>query len=63
VPTDEGSRVPSLEELGLPEHSALTIEGRIERVDWRGDWLPAMVQIVGVLALVVTVAVVLSLVA
>jgi hypothetical protein len=55
--------VPSLEELGLPEHSALTIEGRIERVDWRGDWLPAMVQIVGVLALVVTVAVVLSLVA
>jgi hypothetical protein len=72
--------VPSLEELGLPERSAFTIEGRIERASmmathalrrrrglergvWRSDWLPAMVQILGLLALVVTVAVVLSLVA
>ena len=34
----------------------------LERVDWRGDWLPAMVQIVGLLALVVAIAVVWSLV-
>lgn len=77
--TGDQSGVPSLEELGLPEHSAFTIEGRIERasmvtdhelrrrkglerVHWRGDWLPALVQIAGLLALVVIVAVVWSLV-
>jgi hypothetical protein len=71
---------PSPEDLGLPEHSAFTVEGRIERASmvaahairvrkglerrvWQSDWMPAMVQILGVLILVVAVAVVLSLLA
>lgn len=78
--TNDRPGVPSPEELGLPEHSAFTIEGRIERASmvathelrrrrglerafWRSDWMPAMVQILGLLALVIAVAVVLSLVA
>jgi hypothetical protein len=69
---------PGLNDLGLPEHSPFTIEGRIEqasmlatheirarkgleRTAWRSDWVPAMVQILGVLAVVIAVAVVLSL--
>jgi hypothetical protein len=77
VSTSDQPRLPSLEELGLPDHSAFTIEGRIERASmmathelrrrkglerdfWRSDWMPAMVQILGVLALVIAAAVVLA---